>query len=376
MLFVIGQLAVGGAGRQLVELVKRLDRETIETHVAVFYSDGGLQEEVSRLDGVVVHDLGKRGRYDVVGFLWRWFSVLRRVRPHVVHGYLDNANLLALTSRWVGDCRVVWGVRSSDMDFTRYDWLHGAAFRAGCRFSGGVDLAIFNSEAGLRFHRARGYRCRRTVVVPNGIDSPRYERDEAARERLRTSWGMTRDRILVGIVARLDPMKGQAVFLDAAARLASSTPSLAFVVVGGGAPREEAALRAAASCRGLEGRVIWTGMRSDLAAIYSAMDIAVSASLYGEGFSNSIGEAMAAGLPMVVTDVGDAAAVVGDTAFVVPCNDVEALAGALRGLVEMDSGSRAAMGARARARVRERNSLEKLEKSTREQLLAVCDSHG
>jgi glycosyltransferase involved in cell wall biosynthesis len=94
--------------------------------------------------------------------------------------------------------------------------------------------------------------------------------------------------------------------------------------------------------------VLWPGPAADPVPALNGLDIACSSSSEGEGFSNSVAEAMACGRPCVVTDVGDAALVVGDTGFVVPPKDGEALGGALiRALEALGDDS----GARARARV-------------------------
>jgi glycosyltransferase involved in cell wall biosynthesis len=132
---------------------------------------------------------------------------------------------------------------------------------------------------------------------------------------------------VVGIAARLDPMKGYEVFLRAAALACEAVPELRLVAAGDGPPAYAQALRSLAAELRLGERIVWLGQVANITAFYAAIDVATSSSLFGEGFSNAVAEAMACGVPCVVTDVGDAARVVGPAGTVVPANSPDALAG-------------------------------------------------
>ena len=129
-------------------------------------------------------------------------------------------------------------------------------------------------------------------------------------------------------------------------------------------------LRTVASRLGLSGKVIWAGDRHDMVNVYSALDVMVSSSS-GEGFSNAIAEAMACGVPCVVTDVGDSAWIVGDTGQVVPTRNAWALTQAMAGLAACSAAERAALGMRARARIVSHFSVEILVNRTLMTLDAV-----
>ena len=320
VMFLIRSLERGGAERQLVVLAAGLHREGWPVTVVCFYAGGSFQRELEQA-GVPVIDLAKHGRWDVFGFLWRLFGVFRKVRPDLVHGYLPVPNLLALLSRLVRPgTRVLWGVRASYMDLSRYDRLSRAAFWLQCRLARYVDLIIANSAAGMEYHVAHGFPQPAMRVIPNGIDTTRFRYDAAGRERLRRDWGVPESAVLVGQIGRLDPMKGHPTFLRAAARLALIDPNWRFVCVGDGASDYRAELERQATELGLGSRLIWAGARNDMSAVYSALDVFVSSS-YGEGFPNAVAEAMACGRSCVVTDVGDSAAIVGSLGEVVEADD-------------------------------------------------------
>ena len=328
--FLIRQLNEGGAQRQLVELVKGLDKSQHTISVVSFYSGGRFSADVDRLSHVTYVSLAKRGRWDVIGFMYRLLVTMRQLRPRVLHGYLPAANVLSLVLKpFLGGTRVVWGIRASVMDWEQRDWLDRLMFKLQRLLARFVDLIIVNSYAGKDYHVARGFPVGRIVVVPNGIDTDVFSRNQEERKRVRAEWGITDDERLIGLVARLDPMKDHPTFLRAAALLAQSDDQVRFVCVGDGRSEYRRELVDVTKRLGLSDRVIWERWRDDMPSVQNALDIATSSSV-GEGFPNVIGEAMACGVPCVVTDVGDSARIVGDTGIVVPSRDPQALAGALR----------------------------------------------
>jgi glycosyltransferase involved in cell wall biosynthesis len=360
---LIRSLDVGGAQRQLVNLAVALHRDGVRVDVLAFYPGGALRSELEAA-GVPVSDLAKRGRWDVVPFLARLRRHLRRRRPATLYSFLPTANVLAVAVRPLApSMRVVWGVRASHMDLGRYGTFAGLEFRLQCRLSRRADLVIANSEAGRRYHVARGFPAARVTVVPNGIDLDRFARADAGRRTLRGEWGIDDAAVLFGLVARLDPMKDHVSFLQAGAHLFPADDRVRFVCVGDGPRTVAAGLRATAERLGLGDRVVWTGGRSDLVDVYSALDVLVSSSS-GEGFPNAVGEAMACEVPCVVTDVGDSAWIVGDTGLVVPAGDPGALARAMAVMAERSPAERAALGARARARIAADFGVDALAKRT------------
>ncbi len=191
-----------------------------------------------------------------------------------------------------------------------------------------------NSRAGAAWHQARGYAARRMVVIENGIDTKAFAPDPAGRERLRAAWGLGGAAPLVGLVGRLDPLKDIPGFLRAASLLAAELPAARFVVVGGGPVAYRQALERLAGGLGLADRVLFAGEAREMAPVYGALDLLVSASRT-EGFSNVIAEALACGVPAVVTRVGDSPRIVGEAGEageVVPPGDPAALAAGIRRL--------------------------------------------
>ena len=184
---------------------------------------------------------------------------------------------------------------------------------------------VSNSEAGLAWHRRLGYRPRRALVIPNGYDTSRFRPDPEAGAALRRRLGWPADAVIVGMVARVDPAKDHAGFLEAIGR---GPPALHAVLIGQGT--ESLAIPPP-----LAGRVAALGVRADVAALTAGFDIACLAS-FTEGFPNVVAEAMACGVPCVITDSGGVGlfAKHNVNALISPPGDAESLASHVIRLLE------------------------------------------
>jgi glycosyltransferase involved in cell wall biosynthesis len=364
IIFLIRSLYSGGAERQLVVLSKGLSERGHDVVVAIFYSGGPLEKELWNTR-VRVRALNKQGRWDVFGLMSEVTKVVREERPDILHGYGFDQNLIGTTLMPLFPrMRVVWGLRCSNLPHE--DWLTRLGMKLNCWLSRFPDAIIANSHAGRKYHVAVGYPAEKVVVIPNGIDTEHFHPDLMARGRIRSEWGISEHEKLIGLVSRLDPMKDHPTFLQAAALLTNARKDTRFVCVGGGPADYRATLQNFAKKLGLEERLLWVDTREDMPDVYNALDIAVSSS-YAEGLSNVICEAMACGVPCVVTDVGDSAWVVGNTGEVVPCENPSALMNAIGRLLDQ----KVCEPAQIRGRIVEQLSLNNLVTNTEHVLSAV-----
>lgn len=284
MCFLIRSLDRGGAERQLTLLAKGLHAKGLPVKVVTFYPCGACHQELEAA-GVPVVDLGKRRRWDVLPFLWRLVRTLRCDRPAALYCFLPVANILGVVVRpFVSGMRLIWGVRASNVDLERYDRLSRWVGSIEASLSGFADGIVCNSKAGLEYHVRQGFPPTKMVVIENGIDVEHLRFDAGGRARVREEWGIGEEEILVGLVARLDPMKDHPTFLAAAAVVAKYYPLVRFVCVGDDPAGYRAKLGALAQSLDLGDRVIWAGPRDGMPAVYSAFDIALSTSSYVRGF--------------------------------------------------------------------------------------------
>ena len=360
ILFLIRQLSTGGAERQVVLLARGLAERGHAVTVMVFYGGGALEPDLFSTS-IRLIDLGKRGRWDNAVFLVRLVRALRQVNPDVIYSFLTVANLLTgLLGLLLPRVKRVWGLRASNMDLSRYDWLSQFTGRLESRLAQSADLIIANSETGRDAAIASGFPPERLRVVRNGVETKRFQPNPEDRARIRAEWRIGPEHFLVGLVGRLDPMKGHPDFIQAAARLRATHPDVRWVCVGEGPANYRQTLAAMAMSAGLADTLLWVGNRLDMPAVYNALDLAVSASIYGEGVSNMLGEAMASGVPCVTTKVGDSAWVVGDTGIVVPPGQPAALAEGITAQLERLTSEGESLRRVARRRIEAHLSVDAL----------------
>ena len=364
ILFLTRHLGYGGAERQLVVLAKGLQARGHEVIVAVFYPDGPLEKELQQT-GVKVRSLQKRSRWHLASFLLTFVNMVRAERPAIIHGYLGEPNIFSLVPKlFVPGIKVVWGIRDSYMDFSNDEWIIRVNARLACWLSQFTDGIITNSHAGFQCHASQGYPRHAMTVIPNGVDTDRFCPNAVARRQIRAEWGVAPGDPVIGLIARLHPMKDHPVFLKAAADLVKEHQRVTFVCVGNGRPEYRDSLLTLADSLGLKDRVLWLNPRPDVEAVYAALDIAVSSSQFGEGFGNAIAEAMACGVPCVVTDVGDSALIVGDKGTVVPARNPAALKAAIEEMLRHQQYTPEAI----RERIVDRVSVHRLISKTEEAL--------
>jgi glycosyltransferase involved in cell wall biosynthesis len=360
---VIVGLGQGGAEavlRRLVTSARAGDR-----HVVISLMDDGVHGVALRSAGVEVVVLGMpRGRLTVNG-LARLHQSLRAISPDIVQTWMYHADVVGgVVARFAGCRHVVWGIRHSNFDHRKTSRTTRWVVKAGALLSRVVPSAIAcNSERAVRVHREIGYAGDKFRVIANGFDLSRFGPDDAARRRLRAEWGLGADTFLVGFVARWHPQKDHRNLLQAIEKARSVQPAIHCVLVGQEMTRDNAALVSLIDNLGLSPNIMLLGPRDDVDSVMKALDLHVMSSAYGEAFPNVVAEAMASGVPCVVTDVGDAALIVGDSGWVVAPGDAAALAqaimSAMRERHDRPDQWRARQTA-ARARIAENFSMERM----------------
>jgi glycosyltransferase involved in cell wall biosynthesis len=323
-LHLITSLEVGGTERQAVELLKRLNRERFDVRLAVLRLEGPFYREIAPLfPQVAQFPLTSFYNANAARQLARLRALLVRERINLLHAHDFYAGVLGAAAARLSGVRVIVCQRHLRLSDRRvHEWGTRFAHRLAHR-------VLVNSEA-IRDQILNAGRVppKKLVVVRNGFDvAARFNSEERQQQRASLLQELNLDAgvRLVGMVARLQPVKGHRYFIEAASQIAQAEPGARFLLVGDGALRQEIETQAARY--GLADRVHLLGDRSDAARIAAAFDVAVLSSLH-EGLPNTVMEAMAAGVPVVATAVGGTTELVmdGETGFLVPPADAGALA--------------------------------------------------
>jgi glycosyltransferase involved in cell wall biosynthesis len=296
-----------------------------------------------------------RPKFPDTGAVLRLVGWLRSNPPALVQTWMYHADLVGgIAARLSGHAPVIWGIRNSNLDVVHSRRSTRWTVKVCALLSNKIPACIVScSETARRIHVKLGYAADRMVVIPNGFDLDLFQPDPQGRAWLCQELGLSPEARLVGLVARFDPQKNHQTFIQAAAEVKARYTGVEFLLCGDGITWENARLAGWIEQQGLRDCFHLLGRREDIPRLTAALDVACSSSAYGEAFSNVLGEAMACGVPCVVTDVGDSAYIVGETGKVVPPRDSPALAGALLELLALSSDKRKELGAEARKRIKQ-----------------------
>lgn len=357
LLFPITDLPRDGAQRQLLELVKGLDKKRFRPVVLTFRSGGSMEAEFKAIPRVRLISLERKEKSDFL-YVFKVLRLLRRLEVDVVQPFLTPATfyglipaLLSHTPVKIVTERSGIGLRNAPLGYRLY-------LRAEDFLTRYADIVVANSEAGREYLIKRGIAPERVKVIYNGLNLTRLNSNRKDVERIRQALGLPTDGQVVGIMARLFPVKRHDIFLQAAALVNQAIPETRFAIVGDGPWRDY--LEALSQKLGLESKVAFLGEQREVGPYLAAFDVAALTS-ETEGCSNSVLEAMAVGKPVVATDVGGNRELIdnGETGFLVPFGDPKALSEAIIRLLR-DPVLARMIGERAKERTIHRFSLENM----------------
>ena len=357
VLHIISGLGSGGAEWMLYRLLSTADPDEVRSEVISLSSTEPLGERIKEL-GIPVSSVGFGSSFPSPAAWRRLARGIRDFCPDVIQTWMYHADLAAgVIARVSNRAPIVWGLHHTTIDSATTKARTSAIARLCAHLSHCIPRRIVCcSEATRESHTALGYDREKLVVIPNGFDTSVFRPDAAARAAVRNELGLEDRTPLVGLVARYHPLKDHANMILAAARLRDSMPAVRFLLCGAGVDRENEQLTASIAREQLAECTHLLGLRDDVPRLLAALDIAVSSSS-SEALPLVVGEAMACGIPCVVTDVGDSSLIVGNSGRVVPPQDPEALAWAIAELLKLDAEERVTLGAAARRRIETRYSL-------------------
>ena len=358
---IITSLGLGGAQTMLARLIASEPRSRIRSSVVSLIQPGPVAGRIERT-GASVLDLGMPQGLPTLKGLTRLARLARAEPVGVVQGWMYHGNLAAFYHGcWQRERHpVVWNIRHSLHTISEEQSVRRVLIQLGALLSSRPAAIIYNSATSARQHHDLGYAEDKTVIIPNGFDCEVFKPDPDRRAWLAREFGIPAQRIILGHVARYHAMKDTQGLLRAIAMLRARGLDPHLVLVGRDMDQSNRRLLRHAAEAGVVDRLSFVGVRDDIAAIVPGLDIFVLPSAWGEGFSNALGEAMACGLPCVATDVGDSVKILGGTGRVVPRSRPEAMAAAIREVVELGADGRQRLGAAARTRVLQNYTLARI----------------
>jgi glycosyltransferase involved in cell wall biosynthesis len=374
ILHLVDCLNIGGGEMQMVDLVRNMDLKKFRPIVGCLSKTGPLLPVLEQ-NGVRVEAFPVRGKLfypNSLKQILRLALFIRREKVRILHTQDLYSHLVGVPAAVLADVPVI--TNRLDLGHTLNRW-HRLALKI---LSIGITKAMANSKGVERMLiDSEKMNPREIELIYNGVDMERFRFASAPTSSLQKKPLLPEfrsDDRLIGTVANLLPVKGHDVLLDAAVRVVAYFPKVKFVLIGKGPRQSE--LEARARALSIEKHLLFLGSRQDVPDILSCMEISVLPSL-AEGFSNAILESMAAGLPMVATDVGGnrEAIIDGETGFIVPAGNPDILADRLLRLLE-DPSLGQKMGRAGRQRIEKYFTLDRMVRETEQFYEEILQTKG
>lgn len=361
VLHIITSANTGGAEMMALKLIETL-KPSIDSCVIVLMGRGTLSPQLDALNVPVRYIDLEQGAMPGFAAVRRLIRFAREFCPDVIQGWMYHGNLAGCLARLVLSPRpaLIWNVRQTLYGLGNEKGLTGRVIKVGAGLSKIPARIIYNSTLSAAQHEKIGYAQSTRLVIPNGFDLDAFKPDAEQRQKVRAELGVPSGVRLVGHVARFHPMKDHASMFRTARKVVDAMGGVRFVFAGWQMSPDNPEVAALLKGLNLDAHVILLGERRDVRRIMTAFDLAVSSSAWGEGFPNVVGEAMAAGVPCVVTDVGDSAHVVGAFGRVVPPADSGALADAVLDMLALEPEAYAHIAAESRKRMATLFSLDQV----------------
>lgn len=327
VLHVITGLNDGGAESVLYNLIRAAGAFE---HKVISLMGPGKYGPLMEAGGFEVAFLGLRPSMPSPMKLMQLAGMVGRAAPDVVQTWMYHADLLGGYAAWRAGVRaIVWGLHHSTLNPQGIKWTTRQLVRLNARVSRWLPRSIVTcSRKGGEVHRDIGYAADKLVVVNNGYNTAAFRPDAAARAAIRAEFGIVDDQLLVGCVARYNPQKDHRNLVLGFADVAKIRADAHLLLIGPGMSPDNTDMRGLITEHGLSDRITLVGPRPDIPSVMNGLDLHVLSS-FSEAFPNVLAEAMACGTPCVATDVGDSAAIVGDTGRIVPPRNPQALASAI-----------------------------------------------
>jgi sugar transferase (PEP-CTERM/EpsH1 system associated) len=357
IMHVVDTWAVGGLQNGLTNLIERMDMAHFDNIVCAMRpvdSANAQRVPAGRTRVICLSEEESNRRFQAPALTRK----IREVKPDIVHTRNWGTFEALFGARLVGVCSLVHSEHGIDWDITaREPWRRILCRRLAFQLADRV-LSVSHQLRDLHAKRT-GFRAREIEVIHNGVDSQKFYPDGATRTRVRREMGISDDAFCIGCVGNLVPVKDHLTLFRALDGFAQSGRPWRLLVAGAG-PELDKLTAFVGAHPGWESRVLFLGRSNSVPELLNAMDAYVLPSIT-EGISNSLLEAMASGLPVVVTDTGGNPEVVvdGDSGLLFPVGDDARLQQHLLAL-ETRIGWRRQIGQRALCRVRDEFSIDSM----------------
>tara|TARA_B100000029_G_scaffold333118_1_gene325330 strand:+ start:1024 stop:2151 length:1128 start_codon:yes stop_codon:yes gene_type:complete len=324
ILHLITGLNAGGAEGVLYRLILS-DKKNL--HQVVSLTNNGYYEKELITKKIKVKSLNlKRGTFSLLALI-RLIKIFRKNKPDIIQTWMYHADLIGgIAGKISGNKNIIWSIRNSNLG-RNTSWKTKLILKLCILFSRVLPKLIIScSKNSAAIHENLGYPKKKITIIPNGFDLEKIKPSETEREKIRKSFDIKDEEILIGVIARWDPQKDfENLFLAIKELKNKNFSKWKLILVGSNLTPENKELMSLVKKNDISNKIVLAGFQKNIVSFQNAIDLLVLSSAYGEAFPNVIAESMACEVPCVATDVGDSKEIISNTGWIVPPNNPQQL---------------------------------------------------
>jgi glycosyltransferase involved in cell wall biosynthesis len=357
ILHIITGLNDGGAEACLYRLCTN---DKSNKHIVISLLDQGKYGSLLLDKHIKTHFLNLKLNLSAIISIFRLCYYLNKYNPDVIQSWMYHADFFStLVSLILGKNNIVWGIRHSSLmpgkSKVSTIWISWLLARMSHIFSKKIISCAFNA---IDVHKNLGYDSTKMVCIPNGYDLSNFQYIEGRLNKFLKKLNLNTALPILGSVGRYDPQKDHSNLLRALSIIRRNGVEFYCLLIGQGLDQGNTRIIAEIEKLELDKSVLLLGSISNIPEVMSALDLHISSSSFGEAFPNVVAESMACSTPCIVTNVGDAPLIVGDTGWVVPPCNSESLANVIAvAIEEMNSDRWEERRTRSRSRIEKNFSI-------------------
>ena len=322
---IITGLGDGGAEHTLFKICKY---DNVNNHVVISLKGPGKYYSLLKRLGIEVYCL------NINIFFYKFFFLIKllyTLRPDIVQTWLVHGDLIGgIAARLAGIKNILWNIRYSNFEIKKAKLTTILIVKILIKLSYVIPQSIIVvSKKAKKIYERSGYDKKKLILIPNGYDLLILKPSKLQKRFFKKKYKIKKSTLVIGNIARHDPKKDHLNLLNSLSIVRSKNINFICILAGSNIDRNNISLVTKIKELKLSNYVKLIGQKDNIIEIMNGLDIYIQSSSYGEGFPNVVAEAMACGVSCVVTDVGDAAFIVGKTGVVVPPNNSIQLANAL-----------------------------------------------
>lgn len=351
---IITCLETSGTTLMLYKLLAHTDRSQFEPVVISLDGEAELSNRI-RAHGITVHSLDMSSNLTVGWQIFKLAHLLRSLKPDLIQGWMYHGNLAAsLANLSLGNrYPIIWNIQQTLYDIRQASRTTRWVIELTAKRSNTAARILYNAYLSAEQHAAIGYSDQHTLVIPNGFDTQLFSPNAYSRDNIRQTLGIPADALVIGMFTHYHPQKNHALFIEAARLLLQHQKNVHFILAGRDITPDNPELMPLLQRIPASHNLHLLGERKDIPNLLNALDIYSLTSSACAGFPNSIGEAMACGIPCIATDIGDLPRIIDNTGRTLQVQEATPSALAFAWLEWINAGAawRKELGLRALQRI-------------------------